>query len=259
MAESDEARARLLREIEHHRRIAPIAERFWSWTTPSGARRAQRRAQIFVDEGRLGPSKRVLEIGCGTGVFLEMVAASGATLHGIDLSVDLLTRAADRVRPLGNVSLHRGNVEQLPFPDGSFDAVYGSSILHHLHLMPALREVFRVLRPAGRCVFTEPNILNPQVAFMFHFKLGKEYFGVSPDEMAFSRSHARRSLEDAGFADVVVSPFDFLHPSVPRSLLNPVQGLGKGLERIPGIREIAGSLLMRGEKPSKTGGAPGIG
>jgi ubiquinone/menaquinone biosynthesis C-methylase UbiE len=258
MADTDEARARLLREIEHHRRIAPIAERFWSWTTPSGARRAARRARIFVEEGRIGPSKRVLEIGCGTGVFLEMVAASGANLHGIDLSVDLLSRAAERARSLPNVRLHRGNVEQLPFPDGTFDTVYGSSILHHLHLLPALREIFRVLRPGGRAVFTEPNIINPQVAFMFHFHLGKEYFGVSPDEMAFSRFRARRSLNEVGFADVVVTPFDFLHPSVPRSLLNPVESLGKGLERTP-LREIAGSLLMRGDKPPKPGGAPDVG
>jgi SAM-dependent methyltransferase len=250
--DTDEARARLAREIEHHRRIAPTAESFWSWTSPSGARRAQRRADIFIKTGRLEPSKRALEIGCGTGVFLEKVAASGAALHGIDLSPELLVRAAERARSLPNVCVHRGNVEQLPFPDNCFDAVYGSSILHHLHLEPALQEVFRVLKPGGRSVFAEPNILNPQVAFMFHFSLGKEYFGVSPDEMAFSRFRARQALEDVGFRAVSVVPFDFLHPSVPPSLLDPVQRVGMTLERIPGLREIAGSLLLCGEKPSKT-------
>ena len=54
-----------------------------------------------------------------------------------------------------------------------------------------------MLRPGGRLVFTEPNILNPQVAFMFHVPFTKRHFGVSPDEMAFGRFHARAVLERA--------------------------------------------------------------
>ena len=84
--------------------------------------------------------------------------------------------------------LHRGNAEQLcRTPPRPSTPSYGSSVSHHLDLDRALGEVFRVLRPGGRCVFTEPNILNPQVAVMFHLGLTKRYFGVSPDEMAFSR------------------------------------------------------------------------
>src|SRR5271169_3023802 len=97
-SKTEDVRARLNREIEHHRQIAPSAERFWSWSSPSGARRAERRAELFVELGRLGPGKRALEIGCGTGVFLEKVASCGATLHGNDLSQDLLTIAAERTR-----------------------------------------------------------------------------------------------------------------------------------------------------------------
>jgi SAM-dependent methyltransferase len=248
-ANDSDSSGRLAREIEHHRRIAPSAERFWSWSTPSGSRRADRRASLFVKLGRLGPGKRALEIGCGTGVFLEKVASAGATLHGIDLSGELLERAAERLRPLGNVQLHRGNVEQLPFPAEVFDAVYGSSILHHLHPETALREVFRVLNRGGKCVFAEPNILNPQVAFMFHCTPSKEYFGVSPDEMAFSRFRAESVLKQIGFSEISVAPFDFLHPSVPRAFINTVDKLGQGLERVPLLREIAGSLLIQGTKP----------
>ncbi len=98
----------------------------------------------------------------------------------------------------GKVRLSLGNAEQMPFRDGSFDAVYGSSILHHLNIDAALAEVHRVLRPGGRIVFAEPNILNPQVAVMFHLGLTKKYFGVSPDEMAFSRFRAARALRERG-------------------------------------------------------------
>jgi ubiquinone/menaquinone biosynthesis C-methylase UbiE len=249
MKPSDGADGRQAREIEFHRSIADQAEIVWNWDSPSGRRRARRRAELFVEHGGLRPGRMALELGCGTGVFLEQVAESGASLHALDLSTDLLARARRRLAGRANVRLHCGNAERMPFHDGTFDTVYGSSVLHHLHLKPALREAHRVLRSGGRMVFAEPNILNPQVALMFHLGLTKRYFGVSPDEMAFSRFHARSALRDAGFTDVRVDPFDFVHPALPARAVETVAALGLRVERIPLVREIAGSLLIRATKP----------
>jgi SAM-dependent methyltransferase len=240
---------RWAREIEHHREIADHAEIIWNWDSPSGRRRAQRRVELFVEAGRLGPGSRALELGCGTGVFLEKVAGSGARLSGLDLSQDLLAKARERVRTLDNVRLVAGNAERLPFPDGAFDVVYGSSVLHHLDLDASLREALRVLRAGGRAVFAEPNIINPQVAFMFHVGLTKRYFGVSPDEMAFSRFRAARALTDAGFGEVLVKPFDFLHPAVPPRWIDRVARLGAWVESVPLLREVSGSLLLVAQRP----------
>jgi ubiquinone/menaquinone biosynthesis C-methylase UbiE len=239
---------RLAREIEHHRSIADRAEIVWSWDSPSGRRRARRRSDLFIERARLGLGREALELGCGTGLFLDQVAESGASLHGLDLSVDLLALARPRLANRGNVRLQCGNAEQMPFPDASFDAVYGSSVLHHLDLDAALREVHRVLRPDGRLVFAEPNIFNPQVAMMFHLGLTKRYFGVSPDEMAFSRFRALTALREAGFRWARVEPFDFLHPATPAGWIEWTARLGRLLERIPLVREIAGSLLLEAAK-----------
>jgi SAM-dependent methyltransferase len=247
--EGDRAEGRLAREIEHHRRIADEAEFIWNWESPSGRRRAQRRAELFVDRGGLGPGRRVLELGCGTGVFLEKTARSGAVIHGLDLSEDLLAKARARLKDLANVTLDEGNAEQMPYPAGDFDVVYGSSVLHHLDLDAALKEIHRVLKPGGRLIFAEPNILNPQVAVMFHLGMTKEYFGVSPDEMAFSRFRARAALANAGFSDIRVIPMDFLHPSTPAAWLDAVARFGFLLERVPLVREIAGSLLLEARRP----------
>jgi ubiquinone/menaquinone biosynthesis C-methylase UbiE len=241
-------RQRLLREIEFHRSIADRAEIVWTWDSPSGRERARRRSQLFVEHAALAPGRQALELGCGTGVFLAQVAQSGARLRGLDLSPELLERARQRMAGVSHVSLDCGNAEQMPYADGTFDAVYGSSVLHHLDLDRALREVFRVLRPGGRAVFAEPNIVNPQVAVMFHLGLTKHYFGVSPDEMAFSRFRAARALAAAGFSDANVQPFDFLHPSTPAALLRAVARLGRLVETVPLLREIAGSLLIRAVK-----------
>jgi ubiquinone/menaquinone biosynthesis C-methylase UbiE len=249
MTTSDESRqARLQREIEHHRKIAERAEEIWNWDSPAGQRRADRRAQLFVEHGGLQGGVTALELGCGTGVFLEKVARSGATIHGLDLSEDLLVKARSRMAGTANVTLDRGNAEAMPYPDAHFDAVYGSSVLHHLDLAAALREIFRVLKPGGRLVFAEPNLLNPQVALMFKFPPVKERFGVSADEMAFTRFRAKAELEQAGFTGIAIFPFDFLHPSTPPSWLDRVARLGRSLERAPIVREIAGSMLMRARK-----------
>jgi SAM-dependent methyltransferase len=244
----DRQATRLEREIEHHRRIATRAEVVWNWDSPAGRRRAQRRAELFVAKGGLRPGRRALEVGCGTGIFLERVAASGATITAVDLSTELLARARERVKGMANVALARGNAEEMPYPDRSFDAVYGSSILHHLDLERALREIHRVLRPGGAIVFAEPNILNPQIVFMFRFPPVKERFGVSPDEMAFSRFRAARVLRGLGYTEVQVTPHDFLHPSLPASLVDAAARWGTRAEKVPILREIAGSLLIHARK-----------
>jgi len=234
---------RLAREIDFHRSIADRAELIWNWDTPSG------RASLLARAAGLAPGVRALELGCGTGIFLEKAAAHGARITGIDLSADLLARCAARMAGAAGISLVRGNAERMPFPDGTFDAVYGSSILHHLDLDAALAEVARVLRPGGRMAFAEPNILNPQVVVMFKLRLTKEYFGVSPDEMAFSRFRAARAARRAGLAAVSVRPFDFLHPATPRPLIGGVEAAGRALEHVPLVREIAGSILIAAARP----------
>jgi SAM-dependent methyltransferase len=239
---------RLAREIEHHRRIADQAEMIWTWDSPAGRGRADRRAALLAEHAGLAPGQRALELGCGTAVFLERLAPSGAEILGLDLSAELLARARARLAGVVNVRLTRGNAERLPCQDASLDAVYGSSVLHHLDLDAALAEVFRVLRRGGRAAFAEPNILNPQVAVMFHLGLTKRYFGVSPDEMAFSRFHATRALRRTGFVEVTIRPFDFLHPATPAAWVGPVARLGAAVERLPLLRELAGSLLISGRK-----------
>jgi SAM-dependent methyltransferase len=235
--------------MEHHSEIAERADFIWNWDSPSGRRRADRRAGIFVERCGLGPGRLALELGCGTGIFLEKVARVGARVVGLDLSADLLARARARLDGAPNVVLHRGNAEQMPYPSSFFDAVYGSSVLHHLALERALAEVFRVLRPGGACVFTEPNILNPQVALMFRLGLTKRYFGVSPDEKAFSRFRALRALRAAGFEEAGVDPFDFLHPATPERLCDAVDRLGRAIERVPLLREFTGSFVVRARRP----------
>jgi SAM-dependent methyltransferase len=211
--------------------------------------RAERRSHLLAAGAALGPGVKALEIGCGTGLFTELLARSGATIVAVDISEDLLDRARARRLPADRITFVCAQFESMTIK-GGFDAVVGSSVLHHLDARNALRAMARLLKPGGRLSFAEPNLLNPQVFLERHppFFLKKHFEYVSPDEVAFLRGPLRVALESSGFENVSITPFDWLHPATPPALIKMVRGAGAVLERIPLAREFAGSLAIRGRR-----------
>ena len=83
----------------------------------------------------------VLDIGCGTGLLLEKIAATSV---GVDLSINLLEKALERNK-YGRVYLVQADAESLPFRDAVFDQVYSITVLQNLNNQPlGLIEVKRV-------------------------------------------------------------------------------------------------------------------
>ena len=242
-----EADPRLAHELAHGQFIATTGEQIWNWSSPAGQLRWQRRIQLFTDF--LGAEPReVLEVGCGTGLFTQALAQTPHRLTAIDLSPDLLKLAEQRLPP-GRVRFSLQNAYATTFADGAFESIVGSSVLHHLEVERALREFFRLLKPGGRLCFTEPNMLNPQIALQKNIPLLKKWAGDSPDETAFFRWRLARQLTRAGFREVTLTPFDFLHPALPRASLRGAVPCCAWMERIPLLREVAGSLIVKAVKP----------
>lgn len=95
----------------------------------------------------LAAGQGVLDIGCGTGVFLRLVADRGARPFGLDASEELLEIARERVP---DADLRVGDMEQLPYDDDSFDLVTGfNSFFFAADLVAALREAGRVAKPGA--------------------------------------------------------------------------------------------------------------
>ena len=122
---------------------------------------------------------RILDVGCGTGANLQMLANYGVA-EGVDISAEALEFC--RARGLSKVKL--GPAEALPFEDASFDLVTGLDVVEHLDEDAAgLSEMRRVLRPGGRALLFVP-------AFMF-------LWGVQDDISHHRRRYTRAELTDA--------------------------------------------------------------
>ena len=98
----------------------------------------------------LEPGDRVLDVGCGTGVFLGLVAERGARPFGIDASEALIELARRRVP---GAELHVGDMQFLPYTHDEFDVVTGfTSFFFAADLVAALREAGRVAKPRAPVV-----------------------------------------------------------------------------------------------------------
>lgn len=106
--------------------------------------------EAALERTGLGPGWRVLDIGCGVGSFLELVAARGGVAHGLDASEALVAYARDRIP---EADLRVGEMEELPWANDSFDLVTGfNSFFFANDMVNALREAKRVAKPEAPVV-----------------------------------------------------------------------------------------------------------
>src|SRR5579875_3819269 len=86
--------------------------------------------EAALDGAGVGEGTRLLDVGCGSGLALERAATRGARVSGIDISPALLAVARRRV---GEATLVEGGIDELPFPDRSFDAGIAINALQFAH------------------------------------------------------------------------------------------------------------------------------
>jgi ubiquinone/menaquinone biosynthesis C-methylase UbiE len=224
---------------------------WWGNITLAGIARLQKRAHLVAQELNQFKEPEVLELGCGMGEFSRFVLEMFPLLHltGCDISPQAVQRATKLYDSYKNVCFEVTDAASMHYNSDVFDAVIGRSILHHLPVELSLTECFRVLKPGGILWFSEPNMMNPQIAIEKNVRFIGKMLQNTDDETAFFRWSLAKILRRVGFQEISVEPFDFLYPLVPKPLIGLVDSIGRLLEKIPLIREIAGSVLIYARKP----------
>jgi ubiquinone/menaquinone biosynthesis C-methylase UbiE len=131
---------------------------------------------------------RVLDAGCGPGLYAEELLARGADLVAVDGSVAMVELARQRVGARAEV-VHADLNEPLPFHSSEFDLVVCALVIHHLADRAAcLREFFRVLRPGGHVAISTQH---PTTDWL---RKGGSYFETKQEEDVWHRGIAEYTI-----------------------------------------------------------------
>jgi SAM-dependent methyltransferase len=109
----------------------------------------------LVDSGWTRSAKRVLDVGCGSGIMLDKLRSTPDPTEC--LGVDIVPECAAYCRDKGHTLVCRAGAEHLPFPDGYFDLLVSTDVLEHCaDDVAVLGEFRRVLAPGGRLLLSVP-------------------------------------------------------------------------------------------------------
>jgi ubiquinone/menaquinone biosynthesis C-methylase UbiE len=154
--------------------------------------------QRTANLARIEPGEQVLDVGCGTGTLAMEVqrrVGSAGRVAGIDPGTEQIARARSKAaRRHAPVEFQIGVIEQLPFPDQTFDVVLSTLMMHHLPAglkRQGLAEIARVLKPGGRLVIADFKRTQERQGRAARFHAG----GSGMQELA-------TLVQDAGFSRV---------------------------------------------------------
>jgi SAM-dependent methyltransferase len=154
-------------DIQPSRQAADLGEPSYIWR--SGQQRRLEMIQAGAGDRFQG---RILEHGCGIGLYITHMAPLGGVIIGSEYDIDRAVQARSRAdHILGAAG------ESLPFPEGSFDLILSNEVIEHVQDDGlAVREMVRVLKPGGRIILFCPNRWYPFETHGIYWK-EKYHFG----------------------------------------------------------------------------------
>jgi len=173
---------------------------------------ASRLRRMTVEQAQLKPGEKVLDVGCGTGgvtIPAKLQVGKNGEVTGIDPSPEMIAIARRKASHAGlEIDFRVDVIESLPFPDGTFDAVTSSLMMHHLpeHVqVEGLAEIKRVLRspdpasgkPGGRILIAD--MIRPSNSSLKRFFTLLVHHGHG---LQFGIEDLPKLMREAGFEDV---------------------------------------------------------
>ena len=206
-----------------------------------------RKLAAALELGAFPSGAKLLEVGCSAGQFTLPLAGRGYDMTGVDLSPNAIEVAERRAAACGQVPafLVRDAERLEGLADGVFDGVCSFSTLRYVPQLPqALAEIRRVLKPEGRAVLDFPNRWCPWLYV-------KPWLGSErhPHDRWFTAAALRQLFAQAGFVKIRIQPLLFTPTVAPGLLLPLFVAADRVGERTPGLRWLAGVLMVVAERP----------
>jgi SAM-dependent methyltransferase len=177
-------------------------------------------AEGLLARAAVTPGERVVDIGCGCGgttlLLADAVGAAGHVL-GIDVSVPMLARAAERLPKAAPVELVRADATTFAFPRASFDLLCSRlGVMFFAEPARAFANLRTSLKPGGRLRFVafraakeNPWMMTPLQAAYAHVPRLPDLGPEAPGPFAFaSEARVRGILGEAGFGEIALEPYD---------------------------------------------------
>jgi ubiquinone/menaquinone biosynthesis C-methylase UbiE len=160
---------------------------------------------------KIRPGDSILEIGCGTGsltLAAKTKAGPQSQVYGVDIAPDMIAAARQKAARAGQeVQFQVGRIEAIPFPDGKFNLVLSSLMMHHVTGTEAkqkgIEEIFRVLMPGGKLLIVD--IEPPQNALL----KGPASLILGREMLAHNVREFIPLLEKAGFINIETGPTQY--------------------------------------------------
>ncbi|MDD1655962.1 MAG: methyltransferase domain-containing protein [Methanomicrobiales archaeon] len=239
---------------EHYDSVAPVYD--MRYDSDMGRAYHQHISCALLES--LPPGRSLLDLGCGTGLFMRRYGETGGDAIGLDISRGMIENARGRCN---DFEFCMGTAEELPFRDHSFDAIsclLAFSYLRHPSRM--LAEASRILRPGGRiavCTLSR-NMLTSLVPAIY--RLGElidiRHVGVGDfGERYYTENEMVILFTEAGFIDISVKRVSFAHISLKKPIFEIARKMEPFVEqRMPSL---AYNILVTGKKPGlRSGRAP---
>lgn len=188
--------------MEHAQKLPDFADIFERLLVPAVF---DRYARDLVDRARpIGPSDRILDLGCGTGIVARVLRerlGGGARITGLDVNAGMLAKARS-IAP--DIEWVEGSAISLPFADGSFEVVIAQQVLQFVpDRAHAMREIRRVLVPGGRLIASTWRPRPFQPLFEALGLVAEKHLGPGNDKRwALDGDELGALATAAGFTDV---------------------------------------------------------
>lgn len=175
-------------------------------------------AEALLDAAEVGAGTRVLDVGTGPGTVAAAALARGAAVVAVDAEPGMVALAAANAP---GAEVRQAVLPQLPFPDGSFDAVVANFVVNHVEdPSAALAELRRVVRPGGRLAVTIWRGTTNEAMFLFNLALDeagveRPVYPTLPVNFARTAEGLRELVEQAGWSEVVGRELAWTHRADP--------------------------------------------